>query len=224
VFDYIFLISGQDYPIKSQNIIYDFFENNYGKSFLSFTTMPVQGWNWGPDGGMDRLSHYFIRFGKMRWVYPPFEKPKGTRPIMANYFSKIFYRLPRNHPNDLKPFAGSTWLNLHRATAEYILNFVNRRPDFVKFHKYTAIVDETFFQTILGNGPDSITSNLVNNDLRFIDWSRKNENKGHPEILTLQHKDEIMKSDAHFARKFEPEIDTSILDFIDNNILYCGRR
>jgi hypothetical protein len=218
--DYIFLISSQDYPIKSQNAIQKFLGENFRKSFLSFATMPVRDWNWGPDGGMDRLTHYYIRMGKDRWAYPPQKTPPaGARYFLLKYAFRILLPLPRRQPAYLQPYAGATWWTLHRDAAQYILDFIELHPDYLKFHKYTEIVDETFYQTILCNGPSEITAGLVNNDLRYIDWSRKDESQGHPEILTIKDCELIACSDALFARKFEPQVDSSILDWIDQQLL-----
>jgi hypothetical protein len=221
--DYIFLISSQDYPIKSQEAIQKYLIDNLGKSFLSFSRMPVQDWNWGADGGMDRLTHYYLRLGKDRWAYPPLEEPpKGVRYFLLSLLFKILLPLPRKQPASLAPYGGATWWTLHRRAAKYILDFIHLRPDYMKFHRYTEIVDETFYQTILCNGPAEISAELVNNDLHFIDWSRKDENKGHPEIISMKHRQALLESDALFARKFDSQVDGEIMDWIDQQILHLG--
>ena len=218
-FDYLCLLSGQDYPIKPLSYIKNFLTMNYGKSFLSFTPMPVTNWNWGADGGMDRLTHYFIRVRNYRWEYPSQSPPRGIRPSLFFLFSKIFFKLPRNNPAGIKPFAGASWWILHKETAQYILDFIQKRPDFVNYHKYTESAEEIFFQSILCNAGPEIYSTIENNDLRYVDWTNKDANMGHPEILTMNHRSQISASDALFARKFDPNIDRDILDWIDQNLL-----
>ncbi len=217
--DFFVLISGQDYPIKSQDYLKSFYKNNIGSSFLSYTSMPVRDWNWELDGGMDRLHRYFIRVGNYRWAYPPYAPPKGIKQNALYFFAKGIYRLPRPQPEGITPYAGATWWLLHRNAASFILDFVNLHPDYIRFHRNTKFVDEIFFQTILCNGPEKIRLSLVNNDLRFIDWKHKDENMGHPQILRMQHRDELAQSDAIFARKFDPRIDPEILDWIDQHLL-----
>jgi hypothetical protein len=217
--NYLILLSGQDYPIKSNLGIQRFLQGNPGGSYLSYTPMPVTNWDWGTNGGMERLTHYFIRLGNYRWSYPPLDSPKGIKLNLLVKSSRIFYRLPRKHPTGLKPFGGSTWWILSRDAARYIQKIVGERPDYVKFHRSTALVDEVFFQTILCNGPANITVNLVNDDLRYIDWRNKDKNQGHPAIITMKHCEDLAVSNALFARKFDPGIDSQIIDWIDQNLL-----
>ena len=54
--DYISLISGQDYPIKKNKEIHDFFTMNKGKEFLHFSKFPTGEL---PDGGMERIEYYY---------------------------------------------------------------------------------------------------------------------------------------------------------------------
>ena len=53
-FDYIVLLSGQDYPIKNNSYINNFFQRNYGKNFIEFFSLPTDQWF---HGGMDRINH-----------------------------------------------------------------------------------------------------------------------------------------------------------------------
>jgi hypothetical protein len=57
---------------------------------------------------------------------------------------------------------------------------------------------------------------LINNNLRYIDWS---ENQSSPKTITVKDKEKLMESNAFFARKFDMNIDADILDFLDNKSL-----
>jgi hypothetical protein len=46
---------------------------------------------------------------------------------------------------------------------------------------------------------------------RYIRWTEGN----HPEVLTARDIDSMMASGAHFARKFDELIDSSVLDELD---------
>jgi hypothetical protein len=220
-FDYILLISGQDYPIKSPAYICDYLEQNSDKTFISYTTMPVRGWGWGPTGGMEKLTHYFFRFrGNLR-VYPPFNEPVTNKQRLLNFIFGLYFKTPRKFPDGLKPYAGAAWWTITRDAAQYLVDFLKIRPDVINFYKNSISMDELFFQTILCNSnDDKILSHLVNDDLRFINWSHKDQNLGHPEILTINHFDAIKNSPKLIARKFDPTIDNQILDMIDERILF----
>ncbi|MNL64977.1 hypothetical protein D3C87_1892530 [compost metagenome] len=55
----------------------------------------------------------------------------------------------------------------------------------------------------------------VNDNLRYIDWA---EGEAHPNILRYEDLNKIRDSGMMFARKFDIEIDTSILDALDHHI------
>jgi hypothetical protein len=71
-----------------------------------------------------------------------------------------------------------------------------------------------FFQTILLNSrSEEIRTNIVNNCLRFVDWD--NPNPATPATLTETYFQLLNNSKSLFARKFDAQIDATILDKID---------
>ncbi|WP_312364624.1 beta-1,6-N-acetylglucosaminyltransferase [Sphingobacterium sp.] len=52
-FSYFHLISGQDYPIKSNTQIQEFFKNN-DKIYIDYFPIPRNDGHWPPDGGLSR--------------------------------------------------------------------------------------------------------------------------------------------------------------------------
>jgi len=192
-FDYIILISGQCYPIKSNLMIERFFEEHYGQIFIDYFSMPYDGWDYG---GMNRIEQYHF----MDQASPD----DATRKALP----------PRKFPEYLKPYGGSQWWCFPLGTAKYVLDFVDNHPDYVEFHKYSFVPDEMFFQTILLNADDSeIKDNIVCDGLRYIDWGKPEP--PYPAILTSEDFNSIMNSGKFFARKFEMSIDSQVLDMID---------
>ena len=59
-YDYFILLSGVDYPIKSNQYIKSFFAENNGKSFINTVKMPGNGKTF------DRLEYYYIEGGSRR--------------------------------------------------------------------------------------------------------------------------------------------------------------
>lgn len=82
------------------------------------------------------------------------------------------------------------------------------------YYKKTCIPDESFIQTILIN---SGLFNICNDFKRYINWT--STRSGHPRILTFEDYPELVKDDIHFARKFEPALDSKILDMLDARII-----
>jgi hypothetical protein len=50
-FDYVILLTGQDYPIKSNRQIEEFFSRHEGRSFMEYFSMPSDGWVGGSNRG-----------------------------------------------------------------------------------------------------------------------------------------------------------------------------
>jgi hypothetical protein len=103
---------------------------------------------------------------------------------------------------------GSTWFCLHKDHVEYILDFVKNNPDYLKFFSTVLIPEEHFFQIILLNSPHK--SEIVNDSLRYLVWPG-------PKILRTEDIDDILNSGKFFARKFDIEIDSNVLDMLDLN-------
>ena len=202
-FDYVVLLTGQDYPIKTNDQIQDFFQKHDGKSFIEFFPLnfgsehqePISGALWSA-----RLERWHIvLLGQLR-------------PILPNRYIP----LPIKHrfPNELKPFVGSSYWCLHKQCIEYIYSFVDRNRKFVDFFKFTSVSDEVFFQTILLNS--GLVDSLVNDSLRYIKWTGKDWS-GKPSILGSSDFEEMTLSSKLFARKFDCMKDKEILDKLDNH-------
>ena len=62
--------------------------------------------------------------------------------------SRLFQR---RLPSGVRPHKGWQWWCLTHECTEYVLNYVDAHPQFVRFFRSTRIPDESFFQTILAN-------------------------------------------------------------------------
>lgn len=207
--DRIVLLSGQDYPIKSNEFIFNFFNENSNKNFISYFKLPYEGWY---KGGMDRLEKYYFRILGKRITLPP---NTGSNHIIKIFLSGFYKK--RKIPNDLQLYGGWTWWSITREAAEYITNLITRRPDYLNIYRFSHAPDEMFFQTILLNSDNkNIKDSIVNKTLTYTKWM---PSQPHPQILTINEYNELIKTDKLFARKFDTEIDSKILDLIDKEIL-----
>ena len=207
-FDYIVLLTGQDYPIKSNKQIHDALDESNGTSFIENFALPSDRWK-SESGGMDRLNQlYFNWLGRRRKVL-------NTQKVIPRFFHdglmraaealQIRTRLPENYT----VFGGSSYWCLTRECIEYIDQFVNHNPAYVKFFRQATIADEMFFQTILMNSP--LTDRLINNDMRFIVWTTS----ASPKIITRHFFAELISTNDFFARKFDATVDAEIMDMLD---------
>jgi hypothetical protein len=210
-FNRIVLMSGQDYPIKSSDYIFEYFNRHDKNNYLRYFKLPYDEWHLG---GMNRINRYHFRLFGKTYISPPVNEP-------GDAYAKLFYKMvslrfpePREFPKGLQPHGGYNWWKITPDAAQEILNFIHKRPDFLKFYKYTLLADEMFFQTILLNSKnDSLLNSIVNDDLEHTKW---NPGSSHPAILTSSDIDAIKNSTALFARKFDPRTNANVLDMIDN--------
>lgn len=188
-FDYAILLTGQDYPIKSNAYLDRFFEAQQPKSFMGVSPLPSTSWS--PRGGLDRIEYAHLR--------------------LYGHHVRVPFR--RAFPTGLHPYGGGAYWALSRECIEYVSGFVHGRPDVVRFFRHVDIPDEIFFHTILMNSP--LRKTIVNDNLRYIDWSRGRR----PAILHSGDLEALRASPKLFARKFDVDQDENVLDLIDRELL-----
>lgn len=214
-FDYLILLSGNDYPIHSTQYIENYLKINEGKEFINCVPMP----NELAGKPISRLTNFHY---------------SQNAPIVIRLLRKTlnkFGLLPRfrdfqKYLGDIQPYGGSTWWCLSRESCEYILEFVKTRPWFVQFFRNTTLSDEMFFQTILGN---SSFKEKIHRNLMYTDWSNQ---KAHPANINQQHlehfkmnrrlviEDHYGRGEVLFARKFTDDSGELVkqLDKIRNSV------
>lgn len=208
-FDRIFLLSGQDYPIKSNDYINDFLEKYPKSVFIEYFPIPdYQKWKGKDRGGLYRVDKFY--FG-LKWH-------EILQSKAINFLSAYIPFLRRKTPNGMKPFAGSAWWSVDLYAINYILDYDKNHPEYRAFHQSTFVPDELFMQMIVGNSKDEVLlKSLENDNRRLTIW--ENAAAAHPNTLKANDFAAIQVSDQLFARKFDEKADTEILDLIDSKIL-----
>lgn len=114
-------------------------------------------------------------------------------------------------------YGGSQWMSFPVSILTVIFDFLKLNPLYISYFKLVHIPDECFFQTLLMNcGLDEVTKEIVGTNLHLEIWEI---NQSHPNILTKKDLPAIIRSDMLFARKFELEASSQLLNFIDEEIL-----
>ncbi len=108
---------------------------------------------------------------------------------------------------------GSTWLSLSRRGVERILEEGDDRSPLVRHYRRTIVADESFFQTIVCADPHL---KVVPDNRRFQVWEHS-DSPLHPDTLTIANLDEILSCGKHFARKFDEQLDSAVLNRIDEH-------
>ena len=191
-YDYINLLSGQDYPLKSTESIHNFFKNNPNKAFMH-TLLVENEWQ----EAIPRLTKYHLSNYTFSGKY--------TLEKWINFL------LPsRKMPNNLIAVGRSQWFSISSQHAEYVVSYLHENKHVKRFFELTWGSDEFVFQTILFNSIHQ--KDMVNDNLRYIDWS---DNKVSPKTFTINDLPNLLNSERLFARKFSENIDCNIMDELD---------
>ncbi|HCF25145.1 MULTISPECIES: beta-1,6-N-acetylglucosaminyltransferase [unclassified Novosphingobium] len=181
-------LSGQDFPLKSQEYIRSFLTAHPDRQFIRAVCQRSQR----PET-LNRVSHYFVeRFGRI-----------------------FRTRIARKFLPGAAPFIGTQWKAVTRGFCEFVC--ADRRVARYKaFYQHSFIADEAFFQTVLMNHADQ--GEVVNDDLRMIDWvpdgpiKLRPRNFGSADIAALRLSPDL------FARKFDGEEDREVLGLLEAHL------
>jgi len=194
-YDYINVISGQDFPIKPASQIYQYLSERKGTEFMTHESIDSE---W-PEAAV-RVQRYHL----INWKIPG----KHRLEVLAN---KI---LPaRKFPLDFKLVGRANWFTITPAAAQYIQDFLKKHPGVIRFFKLSWGADELIFSTILYNSPfrKHMAPNLI-----YVDWTGKTD--GHPNILTRKDFTKLQQSEKLFARKLDMEVDAALFDMLEEHI------
>lgn len=192
---YYHLISGADFPLKSQDEIHAFFDEQEGKEFLEFDTETEKV----PQGVRERISLYhFFR--------------ESTCPL-AEPFDMVITRLQRllginrlkNTNNKIQK--GPNWFSITDAFAQYV---VSREGWISQYFHHSVCADELFLQTLAVNSEfmenvyDPFCRKEIPGNLRYVDWEHGNGNS--PYTFREEDKERLKELPHLFARKFDRNI------------------
>lgn len=212
--DYTILLSGADYPLKSNSEINRFLEDANGKSFLTYYQMPAP--HWLPGKEITRIQKYYFRFKNTLFEYPMHPEMRGVARRMLNFILRFFLKNQRVFPKGIVPFGGDQWFCLNRNACEAVVTFNNDNPALLKFLKHALISDEIFFQTALLNSTnETLIKSIVNETTTYINW--KNKNDPSPVLLAPEDYNALINSQKLFARKFDLQKHPQLLDQIDKS-------
>ena len=210
-FDFFVLLSGQDFPIKSNLEIMNFFSNHKGNSFIEGKPFPVESLKYN---GLERINSYsFNIFGKRHtyipWDWnPPFNWKGKLINLALGGYRKLLPK--RRFPKALRAFYGSQWWALNHETVSLVLSFLKSNPDYIKYHKKSLIPDEMFFQSIIFSKKENLKrTKIENKNLHYIEWKN---GESHPKVLGMADQEKLEASEKLFARKFDLFMDSKIFE------------
>lgn len=197
IYDYAILLTGQDYPIKSDVQIRQRLVLAAGGSFMEATAWPIPVWEKGR--AIKRIENFHIHL-----PVPPWMRSLGWQPMWQH----LTIPMKRRIPGGLHPHFGSTFWCLHRSCLQYIHEYVLRHSEYLRFFQHAMLPDECLIQTLLMNS--EFAASIASRSLTFVEWRPP-----WPGILTLEDLPRLQQSDCLFARKFDTAADGKILDQLD---------
>ena len=183
---HFYMLSGDCMPTKTAEYAHDFLDRSdvdYIESFDFFTS------DWIKTGIKDERLIY------RHWF--------NERTQKSLFYTALKWQqrmgLQRKVPADIQMQIGSQWWCLRRRTVEWVLEFVARRRDVMRFFRTTWIPDETFFQTIVRHVvPEAEIRSRTLTFLMFSDY-------GMPITFYNDQYDLLISQDYLFARKISPD-------------------
>jgi hypothetical protein len=202
--NYFHLITGHDFPIKTESYFVEFFKNN-DNEYLEYCNIPKIGA--ADNGNMDRIEYYnFYDVWNFK-IHKQFER--------IIFFIKLQKRLgiKRKISSKMpKLYGGSTYWSLSRECVSYVMEFTKKNRFVLNRFKHTMCAEEFYFQTVIMNS--NFASKVANDNLRHIDWVARNGNN--PAVLDETDYEKLIYSNAIFARKFEYPESIGLMNKIKN--------
>lgn len=207
-YDFYHLISGVDLPLKPISEINEFFRLNKGKNFIEFDEKANETGIF-----LNRVKYYHFFINKIG------RSDGNTAKIYFKLYNLLLklqkvLHIDRLKSSSFKFYKGAQWFSITHDLAAYVL----LQMKFIKKHFYFGqSADEMFMQTIAKASPYS--NSIVNDWIRYIDWSRGDFEKATPYTFTIDDYDELISSPSLFARKFSTVKDEEIVDKIYNYVI-----
>jgi len=199
-YDFINLMSGQDYPIKPAEMIYDYFSRHMGRNFLQCSP-PDTSW-------VRETCHIWAsRYHLVDYNFRGRHRVEGILNALLPSRSFPF-------PYTIYGGQGGAWWTLSTACAQYVVRYLRNNRKFRRYLKHTWGPDEFVPHTLIMNSAYKETTLL--NRIWYQDWS---SGGNHPKILQLEDLNALTNSDKLLARKFDDSVDHQVLAKIDSYIL-----
>lgn len=212
------LLSGQDYPVKSSAHIRHFFAHHAQSVFLDFKPAE-EVW---PDFAV-RTTYYKLQHSPDKLDYTLFHKWdvrsylkllfKGQLRCLSD--SRVWQSRKLALP--LKFYGGSQWWAMPVEVLSRVYDYIRiNEKELFDFFQDALIPDEFFFQSMFSL-PEIRLDNPILSPVTYVRW----DGKKHPQPVVFRAGDEIelqsLPGTVLFARKFDSDIDSEILEKLDSN-------
>jgi hypothetical protein len=212
--DWLFVLSGQDYPLRPIEAIHaDLAASGVDAMLGSVWPLETRHRPAPPQ------EEFFLRY-----AYRHYRVPRRT-PHLPQALRSVAYlrelptsrhlgvrrmRLPFGE--SFRCYVSSDWITLGRRGLSALLSATRENSRLLRYYGRTAIPSESFPATVLLNDR---SLNVSRDHRRFAPFT--DPGAAHPDALTSADLDRILASGCDFARKFDAEVDAKVLDALDES-------
>lgn len=211
-FDYLFTLSGLDYPVWSNERIVRYLEEHRGDQFIQGICMTRQG-------SRARLYQEYRLLNNHNWRYGTLRSK--FRVALRKSIYALGVRKPLTVPvgtERYELYKGSDWWAITSDLAAYALQFIDEHPEFVAYFKNSFCPSETIWQTIAFHSPYADLCIRSEGDFtRLEDYTPLTyiEYGDEIKVLTESDYDAIMASGKMFCRKTVSGRSDRLIEMID---------
>ena len=237
-FDWVVLLSEQDYPIKPLNALRATLSTEGIDAYVE--GQPIHEMTAG-DLRHNCEFRYLYRYAPLPSLSIARHIPVRWKSIGNRYWEIVAARMNYMQeyvhlslrPSELQlpawiglrarstPFENTfpcwyhdPWYSISRKAVEHLLTFVGSHPEVVRYYEQTVIPLESVSGTILFNDTEL---NIENRSFHETRWS--NAASGRPDVFVLDDLEYLLSSSAFFARKFALMDSELLLEELDMIVL-----
>lgn len=199
LYNYYWLISGEDFPTKHRKEIIRFFEEREGKEFISFAT------------SKNRKAGKETFFDKRNAIYWPrlsigrtFLRKcfRHALLVLSGGHNRTFRLWRRKNKTGLPIYYGPNWWCLSHNAVAWMLDYLSKHPEFEKYYKYgVPHSDESFFHTLFMASPHR------ENQHDFTPYTHFDPGASSPIYLSMKYFEEIVSNEHLTCRKVDKDFD-----------------
>jgi hypothetical protein len=213
--DWFVLLSGSDYPtMRADNVLADLASCG-GDALLDLREVPSGPPNLPYELPENPTLQHFVSTENLALAWRRYVGFNAWFPIIragprvGRHTMYFPFEMKRWSPFDawFKCFYGDHWFSGNSKVAHILLTPTQKHLHLRRHLRWRVVPEECYYHSVLGNSPHV---KIVKATRRYSEWLGGG---AHPQFLTVKDLPAMISSEAHFARKFEPN--TPVLDEID---------
>jgi hypothetical protein len=213
--DWFVLLSGSDYPtMRADNVLADLASCG-GDALLDLRGVPSGPPNLPYELPENPTLQHFVSTENLALAWRRYVGFNAWFPIIragprvGRHTMYFPFEMKRWSPFDawFKCFYGDHWFSGNSKVAHILLTPTQKHLHLRRHLRWRVVPEECYYHSVLGNSPHV---KIVKATRRYSEWLGGG---AHPQFLTVKDLPAMISSEAHFARKFEPN--TPVLDEID---------